>query len=352
MNGPRDHHFIPAFYLKQWAGPNGKLIEYTRKGGKLIAKSVGPRSTGYERDLYAFPELPPDAAQYLEQVFFAYADQKASDALDNHLGIASVAWTSELTSAWSRFVICLHLRHPDAMPEMRAAVTNMWKNIWQANGADFQAEYEAIRKPTDPQTYAEYVALHDPLVDVKMGVNMIISALDNEIVGAHINQMTDAVIDISASPYRLLTSDRPVQLFNLKGPKGMVSLPISPTKIFVAVNDQAVLVKLRRMPSGEELATLANTYVVSRARRFVWAQNTLQQRFIENRMSNKLEPTPLFPSIMDLDWRKKSSTTALNEAGAAKGCPFRFLRQLRLWHRPTRTPLLGDCTARRHKPVL
>jgi hypothetical protein len=78
--------------LKQWADSTGKLIEYTRKGGKLILKPVGPRSTGCERDLYAFPELPSDAAQYLEQVFFAYADQMASDALDNHLGVGSSPW--------------------------------------------------------------------------------------------------------------------------------------------------------------------------------------------------------------------------------------------------------------------
>ena len=32
------HDFI---YLKQWAGPDGKLIEYTRKGDKLIAKLPG-----------------------------------------------------------------------------------------------------------------------------------------------------------------------------------------------------------------------------------------------------------------------------------------------------------------------
>jgi hypothetical protein len=31
MNAPRDHHFIPAFYLKQWAGPNGKLVEYPQE---------------------------------------------------------------------------------------------------------------------------------------------------------------------------------------------------------------------------------------------------------------------------------------------------------------------------------
>jgi hypothetical protein len=29
MSTPRDHHFIPVFYLKQWVGSSGKLIEYS-----------------------------------------------------------------------------------------------------------------------------------------------------------------------------------------------------------------------------------------------------------------------------------------------------------------------------------
>ncbi len=64
---PLDHHFIPAFLLAQWVGANGKLIEYTKKPGKLIAKPVGPKATGFVRELYSFPELPPEAAQFLEQ---------------------------------------------------------------------------------------------------------------------------------------------------------------------------------------------------------------------------------------------------------------------------------------------
>jgi hypothetical protein len=79
-----------------------------------------------------------------------------------------------------------------------------------------------------------------------MRVNLHVKALDNEIVGAHVNQMRDAIRDIFASPYRLLTSDRPVELVNLKGPTGLLSIPISPTKLFVAVNDAAILDKLRR----------------------------------------------------------------------------------------------------------
>ena len=291
ISTPRDHHFIPAFYLKQWAGPDGKLIEYTRKGGKLIAKSVGPKSTGYERDLYAFPELRPDVVQYLEQVFFAYADQKASDALDNHLGLASVPWTSELVTAWSRFVIGIHLRHPDAMPELREAA----KNIWDGSGADYQARYGAIRKPTDPPTFDGYLALRDPLAPIKMRVNLIIKAFDNEIICTHVNQMRHAIIDLAAFPYRLLTSDRPVVIFDLKASNGILSIPISPTKLFIAVNERATGDRIFRA-NPRTLARDINTYVVSRARRFVWACDTSQERFI-HRMSTKLEPTPLLPNI-------------------------------------------------------
>jgi hypothetical protein len=292
MSIPRDHHFIPAFYLKQWAGPGGRLVEHTRKGGKLLVKIVGPKSTGYERDLYAFPELPAGAVQYLEKVFFAYADQKASDALDNHLGVASFPWTSELVTAWSRFVIGIHLRHPDAMPELREAATS----IWDASGVDYQARYDAIRKPTDPPTFDGYLALRDPLAPIKMRVNLIIKALDNEIVCTHINQMRYAIVDLSASRHRLLTSDRPVQIFNLKESNGMLSIPISPTKVFLAVNDNATLDKVRRT-APHTLTSNINTYVVSRARRFVWACDTSQERFIDNRMSTMLEATPLLPNI-------------------------------------------------------
>jgi hypothetical protein len=311
MSEPRDHHFIPAFYLKQWAGPSGKLIEFTRKGGKLIAKPIGPRSTGFERDLYAFPELPPEAAQFMEKEFFAYADQKASEALDIHLGRSPSPWTNELISAWSRFIVAIHLRHPDAMPELRQAAAR----IWQGSGLKFQSEYEAIRKPTDPTTFDEYLALRDPLAAVKMSVNLIISGFDNVIVCAHINKMSYAVVDISASPYRLLTSDRPVQFVDLRKTNGMVAIPISPVKLFVAANEEAMLKRLRLVPPHKVVSEV-NAYLVGRARRFVWAQDALQERFVLNRMSTMLEPKPLFPNIDP--YEQEASPGSLVELGTAQ----------------------------------
>jgi len=142
----------------------------------------------------------------------------------------------------------------------------------------------------------EYLAMRDPLVPVKMRVNLIIKALDNEILCTHLNQMTYAIVDLSAAPDQLLTSDRPVQFFNLKEPYGLVSMPISPTKLFVAVNEEWTFDKLRRV-HPRKIVREVNTYVVSRARRFVWAQDSTWEEFVANTMGTNLEPTPLFPGI-------------------------------------------------------
>ncbi len=292
MSTPRDHHFIPIFLLKRWALADGKLVEYTIKHDKFIAKRVGPRSTGFEVDLYAFDELPPDVRQFVEEEFFNYADNIAAIALERLFAGDLDDWSPEIKSGWSRFVIGIHLRHPDAMPELRAAALS----IWEGSGEAAQLAYETIRKPEHPATFDEYCEKHDPLVAVKARANMVIKSFDNDILGTHINGMRWAVIDVSASPTRLLLSDRPVEISNLKEPRGFVSMPISPTKLFVAANSSGAFDNLRRL-KPREIVQHVNLFIVGRARQFVWAQDETQTRFIQNHMSKNLEPTPLFPGI-------------------------------------------------------
>ena len=97
MSHPRDHHFVPAFYLQHWAKQDGKLIEYSRPyRNKIVAKPVGPKATGFRRDLYAFQHLPAELAQYLEDKFLKRADDKASVALAKLLsGNAEPPWIPE-----------------------------------------------------------------------------------------------------------------------------------------------------------------------------------------------------------------------------------------------------------------
>jgi hypothetical protein len=115
------------------------------------------------------------------------------------------------------------------MPELRAAA----QALWEGSGKASQRQYELIKQPGDPDTFDEYLARCDPLMPVKARVDLIVKTFDNEIVGEHVNKMKWAVIDVSASPHWLLTSDRPVGLFSIKDSKGIITLPISPTMLFV-----------------------------------------------------------------------------------------------------------------------
>ncbi|MCG2639412.1 MULTISPECIES: DUF4238 domain-containing protein [Bradyrhizobium] len=286
-NKPRDHHYIPVFYLKQWRGQNKKLIEYTIKHGKLIAKPVGPKGTGFQTDLYAFPELPPDMTQHIEDVFLKYADNTASNAIQMHLTGQDI-WTAELRSGWSRFLISLIIRHPDVMVDLRTATVKSWKDT----EASTQAEYEKTKESHYPATFDEYIAAIDPLIPVKVSLNAIIKAFDNEKLGKHINDMHWSVIDLSKGVHRLLTSDRPLQYMNLANSQGFIALPISPTKLFLAANSPQSIMNVRSQKS-EKVIREVNLFVVSRARRFVFAQDESQTIFIKKRIHTAMESAPI-----------------------------------------------------------
>ena len=294
MSIPHDHHFIPAFYLTQWAVTDDELVEYCIKQHKLIAKPVGPRATGYVRDLYAFPEFPPEHAQHLEAKFFNYADNVAAQALAMHLSGQSNAalWTSELVSGWSRFVMGVHLRHPDVLPELKAGAGT----AWDKSGDTYQKHYEQVRTADHPPTMDEWIATVDPLTRAKVQLNAVMKMIDNEEVGACLNKMRHAVVDLSGSPFQLLTSDRPVQLYRINQPDGLVAMPISPTKLFVGAHRPATFDRLRAT-KPKVLVQDFNKFVVSRARKFVWASDRSQIHFVEKYMSKALEPTPFFPTL-------------------------------------------------------
>ena len=144
-NKPNDHHFIPVFYLKQWVSSStGKLIEYSIKHGKFIAKEVGPKATGFQSGLYSFPELPPESAEHIEDVFLRKSDNEAALALQRILAWDATPWGPDMMQAWARCVMLMLLRHPDVISEMRLAASA----IWDFHGAESQQRYEAeIKKP-------------------------------------------------------------------------------------------------------------------------------------------------------------------------------------------------------------
>jgi hypothetical protein len=292
MSTPRDHHFIPVFYLKKWAGPNGKLVQYSHPHPKkFIIKPVGPRATGFEKDLYGFPELPEELAQYLESKFLARTDEVAAKVHKKLLDGTATPWTPETRSSWSRFAINFLIRHPHPFAEIRTVAHDCWlrpDNITQA-------EYERIKKPDDPPTFEEWVLAQGGHLADRIRIRLIQGVMDNEPAGEKFNAMLWNVLDLSKSQYRLLTSDWPLYR-EINGEDKLFALPISPTALFVATTRAATFEKMRR-DNPDKVVSHVNAGVVSAARLYVYASDESQERFVKNRMSTKLLGTPFFPTL-------------------------------------------------------
>lgn len=82
MSIPRDHHYLPQFYLDRWAR-NGEVIRYVRRGpeGKLDCRPKTPKWVAYERDLYRLEDVEdPRESQALEMSLFQLIDDRAATA--------------------------------------------------------------------------------------------------------------------------------------------------------------------------------------------------------------------------------------------------------------------------------
>jgi hypothetical protein len=227
--------------------------------------------------------------------FFNYADRTGSQALEMLLnGVPKHLWSNEMLSAWARFLVGIHARHFDTIPEMRDAV----KTLWAASGEQSQQIYEDIRQPEDPPTFDEWIAARAPLIPHKAALDLMIADMDLPEVGQRIIEMDWEIIEIVSTPRRFLASDRPLGMYLIKEPTGSITLPISPTKLFVAVNNRDYLNDFRRQKDRLIVDTI-NADHIARARRFVWAdaKSHAQSEFVRCYMSTKMEKPPFFPSL-------------------------------------------------------
>jgi hypothetical protein len=292
MSTPRDHHFIPVFYLKKWTGSDGKLIQYSRPyPGKFAIKKVSPRATGFQTDLYTFPNVPTEIAEYLEAKFLARSDHLASLVHKELLDGTAAPWTNETRSAWARFVINFLIRHPHPFAEIRAVAYDSWM---RPDGLT-QSEYKKVKQATDPPMFEDWLVAQGNHLADRIRIQLFQSAMDNEVAGAKFNNMSWHVLDLSRSRFRLLTSDWPLYR-TIYGEDKLFALPISPTTLFTAVTRASMF---RRMQSDkpDNIVRQINAGAVSAARMYVFASDELQERFVRNRMSTRMSGPPFFPSL-------------------------------------------------------
>jgi hypothetical protein len=298
-NFSRNHHYLPVFYTKQWAGPDGRLCEFSRPYDRVKPRMTHPTGAGYERDLYHVPGLSPANQYGVEDKFMKKVDQLACDALQILLHGDGSEFTIETKSGWARFILSLLQRNPEKTAWAKA----QWKNAYDLRMVQVEEQYDELRTPSAPRTYAELRAKMDGLGYEKSSAIFLQQIIDMPNAGAHINNMRWSILTIDKPGFTFLTSDRPVVMSNgIKYPDSYIILPIGPRRMFLSVNTPEAEQQFHEL-ALHKLVRAVNDKVVLQAQKYVYDTNDRQLRFVENRPGRGTpqlivsNPEPVLPTI-------------------------------------------------------
>jgi hypothetical protein len=282
MSKEGKHHYIPIFYLKQWAGESGRLCEYSRPYDTVKPRLVHPDGTGFVHGLYRVSGLPFEESQYVEQRFMQYVDNKAAIALkaliDPTVRDEDLTWDMKIH--WAMFIYGLVLRSPTHMAKVQKSIAAKKPMI-----------VDRVRIDRDGKSLPDQpaVPLRAPYAAPEMLPNMFAS---RPLIQG-INKMEWITVHVNEGKHSILTSDRPIIMSNdLARPNDFLLIPLSPSILFIAANSKKMVKRLKDMDINK-LVVSVNDRVSKQAIDYVYGVDNRHLLFVSRRLGKRWKSTPL-----------------------------------------------------------
>lgn len=299
MSNPNKHHYLPIFYLNRWTGADLRLVRFYRPHQEVVASRLTPEYTGFEESLYSLDGLQAGEREIIETEFFSPIDNDAAVILEELINHGAGRLTEAQRSSWIRFIMSLQLRGPHSLREIEAVLNESMEEVFERKSGDqhradstlqdFKSTYEEAREKSPAEFKNSYKRLLPQLID-------------HEKIGQRIINMLWYVFDFSAAPLTLLTADRPfTPSHGLLDARCILSVPLSPTHLFVAVNEVQQLHALANQTRRDTVRN-ANKLVVKLAVQSVYGTSDEHLRFVENRLRHREEP--IVPGLIALSLRE------------------------------------------------
>ncbi|MBU3033635.1 DUF4238 domain-containing protein [Tritonibacter mobilis] len=288
-NDPKDHHYVPAFYLREWESPKfgDKLIEFRRldtpRGKVLGEKEVSARATGFQKDLYSISTSDPMIKdRSFEKGFLSDLDNRASQVLKHLLSDARVLDES-FREQWAQFVVAQMRRSPEEV----AASERGYQYAWERPPPELEEWYRQVWVPGLPKTLAE-ITKDTPKHELqKMQQDSLKDAVRDGLVVRCVRGLNWRTRRLKRAKYSLLTSDRPVFCNNrLSHPDGFLFVPLSPEVVFFAQPQGARAHPIFETGSDNKVVRFCNQIVVGQAHQYVWAADKQQVSFVTRRIGH------------------------------------------------------------------
>lgn len=268
MSIPRDHHYLPKFYLERWA-TDGKLVRYVRPlgaDGKLDCKWKSPKSIAYQENLYHLPDIQdPVESQHLELRFFQQIDDRAAKALQKLDASITGSWEDRV--ALAQFMISLLHRSPSRLAQIRA---------------------ELEERTAD----APYRDLDGDAFDnaVKATANRLLASLiESDSAVKIITEFKIFKVQVGDTKQRFITSDRPITVSTqLISPDAFMIMPYAPDRLVILAKHETIATSFSSQ-YADVLVTGINTAIVEQSADIIVANDKSATRMIDRLF---LQPSP------------------------------------------------------------
>ena len=288
MSDPIKHHYVPQFYLRQWADARGKLVRYYRPHKAVVATRTAPKSTGYEEGLYSLEGASPGRRNAIEKDFMApKVDEPAALAMQALIAMDPSKLTDDLRIAWTRFLMSLHVRNPERVEQIREMAADGLRKSLRADPED----YEKLRKPGDPPTLLEWAERNTPAIFDNQGMRMLPGVIEHRPPVEAIIQMRWMTVGTADEFPDLLTSDRPVYMSHgVNDDRCFIVVPMSPRFMFFATRDPSMFDRVLAL-GIESVTKQVNGFMATGGVQNVYGASDRHLRFVENRLRPKSAAT-------------------------------------------------------------
>lgn len=256
-NPPRNHHFIPQYFLKAWQHAEGKIFRYRRltSSGAMEIKSVAIKRTASIQDLYRIDFL--DGGFEVESSHITpLIDEVGHKVIKKARGSSVQSWDLPARRQLAYTLSSLEARHPDILKVM-----------------DVRLALEFLRqKIKDEQNFSHKSV--DELIDYfkssdSLGVMSLVLLTQNELLPLIAQPFSDGLLHASMREYSyeqscLLCSDYPTSRWGHYLKDLLFIIAISPAKALIFSNNPAIGVFDLLTPHAR--ARLINLYTLGKAR--------------------------------------------------------------------------------------
>lgn len=258
-NTPKNHHFVPKHFLREWKAPSGKICRYRviEHVGKNEIKEVGIDNIASQEDLY-LQKYPDRDVEIETSVMRDLLDTPGSIVLNRARNSLVNEWSYDAKQELVVYLVCLEARHPEIMQVM-----------------DVKPHTEEIRSDlkiaggSSDKTVDEVVDMYDELDSTS--VHMLEAFISNEKGSGFVHPLSSSLINGFFREYTfdspcLVTSNYPAGRSGYHGKDMFFPIAISPTKALVYSDRANSIETTDKLYRNKTLFKLINFYTVSKAR--------------------------------------------------------------------------------------